>query len=301
MTAKVVVIGSVNVDLVAPCARLPRPGETLRGGVLEIVAGGKGANQALAAARLGASVALVACVGQDSWADVALAGLREQGVDLSHVSALPGVATGTAMIQVDAEGQNSILLSPGANDALTPARIDAAEDLIRSARLLVCQLETPMASVERAVAIAYAAGVPVLLNPAPAQHLPDSLLRMVDYLVPNESEAAAITATEIDDLEHAVAVAVSLSRESGGTVLVTLGKRGVMSANAQGCRHFPAPMVNAVDTTGAGDTFIGGLVAALVNGSQIDDAIAWGQRAAAISVQRHGAQAAMPSVLEMMN
>ena len=149
------------------------------------------------------------------------------------------------------------------------------------------------------MAIAHAAGVPVLLNPAPAQQLPAALLSQIDILIPNESEAAAIASLVLEDLEQAAAAAESLRHATGGTVLITLGGRGVMQADKRGCRHFPAPRVEAVDTTGAGDTFIGGFAAALVDGCPIDSAIEWGQRAAAISVQRHGAQAAMPTVAEM--
>ena len=292
--AAIVVVGSINVDLVVRCEAFARAGETVRGGPLSASPGGKGSNQALAAARMGAAVALVACVGRDHWAPLALAELRAQGVDLGHVSALADQSTGTAMIEVDSGGQNRIVLSAGANAALSPGHVEAAAEMIRQSKLLVCQLEVPVEALSRAISIAAEAGVPVLMNPAPAMQLAPSLLRQVNLLVPNEGEAALLTDTPGDGIESATRAAQSLQRLTGATVLVTLGSAGVLHADGAGCRRHFAPSAQAVDTTGAGDTFIGALSAALAEGISLERAIAWGQAAAALSVQRHGAQAAMP-------
>ena len=299
MTKSIVVVGSINIDLVLPCARLPRPGETVMGRAFRTEPGGKGANQAVAAARLGARVAFVGCVGDDAFGARLIAGFHAEDIDTTHVRRVADAATGVAMIQVDDQGQNSIVLGPGANEALSVAQVDAAAGLISAAGLLVCQLETPLAATQRAIAIAHAAGVPVLLNPAPARALPASLLRQVDVLVPNEGEAALLTGLPVQARAGADDAALKLRHEGCATVLITLGADGVLVADAQGCRHHPAPQVTARDTTGAGDTFIGAYAAARVAGEALDAAIAFAQRAAAFSVQRLGAQAAMPTQADL--
>jgi ribokinase len=295
MTKSIVVVGSINMDLVLPCARLPLPGETVMGRAFRTEPGGKGANQAVAAARLGARVAFVGCVGDDAFGARLVAGFQAEGIDTSHVRRIADTATGIAMIQVDDQGQNSIVLGPGANEALAVAQVDAAAALIAAAGLLVCQLETPLAATQRAIEIAHAAGVPVLLNPAPALALPAALLRQVDVLVPNEGEAALLTGLPMQGRAGAAEAAAQLRQAGCATVLITLGADGVLVADAQGSRHHPAPQVTVRDTTGAGDTFIGAYAAARVAGEGLDAAIAFAQRAAAFSVQRLGAQAAMPT------
>ncbi|WP_457336467.1 PfkB family carbohydrate kinase, partial [Rhizobacter sp. P5_C2] len=222
MTKRVVVLGSVNADLVLRCERLPGPGETVHGREFKVLPGGKGANQAVAAARLGAAVSFIGCVGADDHGREARRRLAAEGIELSHLAEV-AQPTGVAMILVDDHGQNSIALSAGANAALGVAQVEAAAALIASAALLVCQLESPLAAVTRAIAIAHAAGVPVLLNPAPAQALPAALLQQVDVLVPNESEAAVLLGEAL-----APADAAARLRERGpATVIVTLGADGV--------------------------------------------------------------------------
>jgi ribokinase len=295
MTKQIVVVGSINMDLMLRCTRLPQPGETVLGTDFRTEPGGKGANQAVAATRLGAQVALVGCVGDDDFGARAIAGLRAEGVGLTHLSVIEGCATGVAMVQVDDHGQNSIVLGAGANHSLTSAHLDSAARLIADAGLLICQLETPLPAVQRAVEIAHNAGVPVLLNPAPAQPLPASMLRRIDLLVPNESEAAALSGIPARGQAGAAEAAAALVRAGCGAVLVTLGPEGLVLLDGQGCHHHPAHTVRAIDTTGAGDTFIGALAAARMEGQDLRSAIDFAQRAAAFSVQRRGAQASMPT------
>jgi ribokinase len=296
----IVIIGSINMDLVLNVPRMPHPGETLSGGRFQTISGGKGANQAVACARLSADdvkVAMVACLGDDAFGTELRAALRNDGIDDSHVSTIGGEASGVASILVDASGQNSIVLAAGANDALSPAHIDAARGLIEQARIVVLQLETPLATVRHAIELAHALGKTVVLNPAPAQALPADLLAQVEYLIPNEIEAAMLAGLNAASLDSdaAIEAAVAKLRADGSSnVLVTLGEKGVYAALSSGSVHFAAQLTKAVDTTAAGDTFIGGFVAALAEGRSEADAIAFGQRAAALSVARVGAQTSIP-------
>jgi ribokinase len=286
----IVVLGSVNMDLVLRCERLPLPGETVHGSSFQRWPGGKGANQAVAAARLGAPVRFIGCVGDDDFGLEASAALRAEGVDITGLSTLTGATTGVAMITVDAAGRNAIVLSGGANDAVSARQVDAAADTVRSAALLVCQLEVPLAAVERAVALAHEAGVPVLLNPAPAAALPASLLQRVSLLVPNESEAAWLEPR----CTSPGAAAQQLRALGPATVVVTLGERGVQGADDTGTWSEPAVQVTPHDTTGAGDTFVGALAVALTEGRALRDAVRFAQQAAALSVTRAGAMPSMP-------
>jgi len=293
----IVVLGSVNADLVLRCERLPRPGETVHGQDFQTVPGGKGANQAVAAARLGGRVEFIGCIGDDAFGATARATLERAGVGTAHLRERAGVPTGVAMILVERSGQNSIALAAGANACLDIAQVDEAAATIARASLLVCQLETPLASVQHAIGIARRHGVPVLLNPAPAQPLALALLAEVDILVPNESEAAELLpgGGALDP----VAAAAALQRQGPGCVIVTLGGDGICIADPRGTRRRPAPVVQALDTTGAGDTFIGAFAVALQEGLDTDGAAAFAQRAAALSVTRAGAMASMPTRAEL--
>ncbi|MEO6921637.1 MAG: ribokinase [Collimonas sp.] len=296
----IVIIGSINMDLVLRVPRMPHPGETLSGGQFRTIPGGKGANQAVACARLSADsvkVAMIACLGDDAFGTELRAALHNDGINHQHVRTMSGMASGVASIMVDASGQNSIVLAAGANDALSPEHIDAARALIEQARIVVLQLETPLATVRHAIKLAHALGKTVVLNPAPAQALPADLLAQVEYLIPNEIEAAMLAGLPEASLDNDAAIdaAVATLRANGSAnVLVTLGSKGVYAALASGAEHFPAQPTKAIDTTAAGDTFIGGFVAALAEGRSESDAIAFGQRAAAISVARIGAQTSIP-------
>ncbi|HEU4382793.1 MAG TPA: ribokinase [Anaeromyxobacteraceae bacterium] len=290
---QVVVVGSLNMDLVARAPRLPAAGETLSGRTFSTVPGGKGANQAVAAARLGARTAMVGCVGDDAFGRELRAVLEGDGVDCQGVRAVPG-PSGVALIVVDDGGRNGIVVVPGANGLLSPEDVERQRQVLAAARVVALQLETPLETVARAARLARDLGRLVVLNPAPAQPLPASLLACADFLVPNEVEAAALTGLLVDSVEGAAAAAERLRAQGAGTVLVTLGERGVVAATPSGTRHFPARAVRAVDTTAAGDTFIGGFCAALVEGRSPPEAVDFAQAAAAISVTRPGAQPSIP-------
>ncbi|WP_175908222.1 ribokinase [Burkholderia sp. BCC1640] len=292
---RIAVVGSINVDLVTHAPRLPVPGETLLGTTFRTVHGGKGANQAVAAARLGASVAMIGCVGDDAFGARLHDALVAERIDVTHLHRIDGEATGVATITVDAHGANSIVVVPGANARLDAELIDEARDAIAGAALMVCQLEVPIETVARAIGSAIAHRTPVLLNPAPARPLFDALLARIDYLVVNETEAESLTGIAVGDDVSAVRAAEALRAKGVDNVLVTLGARGVCWRGSAGNGRHRAMAVVAVDTTAAGDTFVGGFAAARASGASMDDAIAFGQRAAAISVTRHGAQTSIPT------
>jgi ribokinase len=298
--AQIVVVGSLNMDLVARAPRLPLPGETVGGTGFATVPGGKGANQAVAAARLGARTAMIGCVGDDAFGERLRGGMLSDGIGCGALRTVEACSSGVALIVVDAAGRNAIVVVPGANGRLTPADVDAAEPLIAAAEMVVLQLETPLATVEHAARRARALGKTVVLNPAPAQALPASLLCLVDYLVPNEIEAAALAGMPVVSVPDALLAAQALRAAGAATVLVTLGVQGVVTVSAQAQVHAPAQRVQAVDTTGAGDTFIGGFCAALVQGRSVASAVAYGQAAAAICVTRPGAQPSIPFAREVV-
>ncbi|CAM3121730.1 ribokinase [Janthinobacterium lividum] len=300
----IVVIGSINMDLVLRVPRMPLPGETLTGGAFRTIPGGKGANQAVACARLSGKVAgaqqvaMVACVGDDAFGTTLRAALVGDGIIDSHITTLPGVASGIASILVDDNGQNSIVIAGGANDLLSPAHIDAAQGLIEQADIVVLQLETPMATVVHAIKLARSLGKTVVLNPAPAASLPEGVLELVDYLIPNEIEAAMLAGVSPEGAD-AKALAAALQKLGSDNVIITLGSKGVHAALYGGDFTFPAEVVKAVDTTAAGDTFIGGFVAGLASGMDEAEAIQQGQRAAAWSVTKPGAQTSIPHLHEL--
>jgi ribokinase len=300
----IVVIGSINMDLVLRVPRMPLPGETLTGGAFRTIPGGKGANQAVACARLSGKVAgaqqvaMVGCVGDDAFGATLRAALVGDGIIDSHISTLPGVASGIASILVDDNGQNSIVIAGGANDLLSPAHIDAAKELIEQADIVVLQLETPMATVVHAIKLARSLGKTVVLNPAPAASLPEGVLELVDYLIPNEIEAAMLAGVSPEGAD-AQALAAALQKLGSDNVIITLGSKGVHAALYGGDYTFPAEVVQAVDTTAAGDTFIGGFVAGLASGMDEAEAIQQGQRAAAWSVTKPGAQTSIPHLHEL--
>jgi ribokinase len=296
MTAAAVVVGSLNMDLVMRVQRPPLAGETLFGRGFSMAEGGKGGNQAVASARLGASVAMVGRVGADSFGAQLRAALQRDHVDVDHVRhAADGTPTGVAMIMVEESGENRIILAPGANLALTPADIDAASGLIAQAKLVVVQLEVPIPSVMHAILAAAHAGAGVLCNPAPAQDLPPEAWHHIDYLVPNETEASLLTGIAVADPPSAAAAARVARARGVRHVLITLGAQGVFIADPQGERLLAARDVQAIDTTAAGDCFIGGLVAGLCETMSIDQAARLGIAAASLCVTRAGAQPSLPT------
>ncbi|MEX3689206.1 ribokinase [Paraburkholderia sp. BR14263] len=299
--ARVAVVGSLNMDLVARAPRLPSPGETLAGRAFAQVAGGKGGNQAVAAARLGAQVAMIGRVGADSNGEVLRAGLMAEGIDCGALETSPGAPTGVALIIVDDASQNAIVIVAGSNGELAPETIARHEAVLARAGVVVCQLETPTDAVAAALAAARRLGKITILNPAPATGpLPAQWLPLIDYLVPNELEAAALTGLPASTPEEAARAASALREAGARNVLVTLGAQGVCALlDGAAPVHLPAPRVNAVDTTAAGDTFIGGLAARLAAGAPALEAIAFALRAASVSVTRAGAQPSIPTLAEL--
>ncbi len=297
---QVVVVGSINMDMVSHSRRLPGPGETLMGEAFVMAPGGKGANQAVAAARLGAPVAFVSRVGTRQHGAELLAALAEEGIATSGVVADPAALPGVAVIMVASEGgENSIVYVPGSNAQLSAADVQASAALLQSAQVVVAQLEVPVPAITQAFELASAAGVTTILNAAPALPVGDALLALSNWLIVNETEAGQLAGMASGSVDEAAAAALALLQRGPQQVLVTLGAQGVLLCGAAGVQHLPARVVKAVDTVGAGDTFVGGLAAGLAEGMSATDAVRLGQAAAAIAVSRSGVQSAMPRRAEI--
>lgn len=287
--AKLVVIGSSNTDMTIKGDRLPKPGETVLGGEFRMGPGGKGANQAVAAQRLGADVSFICKVGRDIFGDNAIAGYQKEGIDCSRILR-SDKASGTALILVDGNAENCIAVAPGANADLTPEDVDSVADVIRSADYLILQLEIPVESVLRAAKIAHEAGVYVILNPAPACHLPDELFGYISLITPNQTESALLSGVG-DNLDAAVEKLMQLGVKD---VVVTLGSKGSLVISEGTRALVPSLKVKAVDTTAAGDTFCGALCVALSEGCSLVDAAGFATKASALTVQKMGAQDSIP-------
>ena len=302
-TPKVTVVGSLNIDLVCHATRRPGKGETIIGDAFDIFTGGKGFNQATAAARLGAEVTLVGSVGTDPFGEMLLAATENEHIDSRFVTKRTDTGTGVATIVIEPDGDNSIIVVPRANMALTTADIDAAADTIADADVLLLQLETPVAASEHAAEIAKDSrkngGTIVILNPAPAQPLPDSLLAYVDILTPNQSEAELLSGMRVsnDEETHNAAEVLRARMVDTATsaVVLTLGEQGALILTATISERVPALSVNAVDTTGAGDAFCGALATALASGETLHTAIAFANAAGAAAVTVVGATPSMPT------
>ena len=296
---RVCVIGSANVDYTVALSRLPNPGETVSGGTLLVNLGGKGANQAVAARRLGGEVRMVGCVGDDPDGRRIAESLRAAGIDVSGLTTAPDAATGTALIMVDAQGRNQIAVAPGANHRLTVEMVAPHAGSIAWADVVACQLETPLPVVRWALGEARRQQVTTVLNPAPVQPLDAEILELVDYLTPNQHEAARLTGLSVDTLEDAGAAAARLRTAGAGVVLVTLGERGVLACEGESMAHFPAFPVEAVDTTAAGDAFNGALAVGLAAGGSLEQAIPLANAAAALACTKRGAQDSLPQRAEV--
>lgn len=293
MGKKIVVIGSSNTDMTVKTLSLPRPGETLLGGEFKMGPGGKGANQAVAAARMGGEVSFVCKVGSDMFGDSAVRGYEKDGIDTSRIlrSTKP---SGVALIMVDDKGENCISVASGANADFTEADIDSVADIIKEAEMLVLQLEISVPCVLKAARIAAEAGVKVLLNPAPACELPEELFKYVYLMTPNQTESEFYTGIHVDDEASAARAAEALRAMGVGNVLMTMGSKGSMAFTAEGEFFTPACKVEAVDATAAGDTFCGALAVALVEGKNLKEAAAFATAASALTVQKMGAQESIP-------
>jgi len=302
MQAKpVVVVGAMNVDLVARAERFPRAGETIFGDSFYRGFGGKGANQAVAAARMGVPVGFVGRVGDDAFGGEMIAHMRGQGVDTAHMKSVADCASGTAMIFVDASAQNEIVVVQGANDRLMTADIAEAEDTIAGAALVVMPFDLPLETIKETIRLAAKHGVPIIVNPAPAlpADVDTSFLEGVDVLVPNEIEAEALTGVGQDAPDFAEAAARSLREKGAKIAIVTLGEKGSMLADADGMAHVPAYKVDPIDTTAAGDAFIGGLAAGYQYFSDMRALVRFASAVAALAVTKEGAMSSLPTRREV--
>ena len=296
---KIVVIGSTNVDMVVKTDRHPLPGETRLGGIFFMNAGGKGANQAVAAARLGANVTFVTKVGNDIFGEQSIAGFRKENINTNYVFVDESASTGTALIVVNKDGENSIVVAPGANATLLPEDINKI-DHFEAAEMLLIQLEIPLETISAVVKKAKESNRKVIINPAPAQKLTDELLNGLFLITPNETEASLLTDVTVEDEESAGEAARVLLERGVENVIITLGNKGAYFQNESLKLRINAPVVTAIDTTAAGDTFSGALAVALTEKKNWEEAIKFAVAAASISVTRLGAQASVPYRSEIL-
>lgn len=300
MKPHIVVIGSTNTDMIIKVPHLPSPGETVLGGEFSVVQGGKGANQAVAAARAGGRVTFISCVGNDLFGKRSLEELKKDNIDIHAIKIVEGVSSGVALINVSGAGENSISVAPGANSKLLAVDIDKSADIIKTADIILLQLEIPLDTVRRAVELAAESNIPVILNPAPACRLDEQLLEKVSILTPNENEAALLTDLigYEDDFQT---LTNNILKKGVKNVVLTLGKKGAYFSGYGNEGHIPGCSVTAVDSTAAGDTFNGYLAVSMARGQEINCAIKTANTAAAISVTRMGAQPSIPFYDEVID
>lgn len=292
--SQITVVGSINMDLVIKAPKLPETGETVTGGQFGTFPGGKGANQAVAAARLGAQVTMVGCVGSDTFGDQLRNGLAKDGIDISHVRRHSDAPSGVVFITVDDRGRNTLVVAPGANSHLTSADVDAATEAIQASSFLLAQLEIPLEVVIHAAEVARRAGCRVILDPAPARPLPAELYRNVYLVNPNEVEAKLLTGVMVEDESDAAAAAESFLSKGCEVAVIKLGERGAYVASGAIRQLIPTVPVDAVDSTAAGDAFAGALAVALAEGKGLEAAVRFANVTGALSVTRMGAQPSMP-------
>ncbi len=301
MRSKIVVVGSSNTDMVVKVPHIPAPGETVMGSELLTISGGKGANQAVGAARAGGDVVFIACVSDDTFGTDAVENYKKDSIDTSFIKVKPGIHSGVALINVAEDGENSIAVAPGANSHLLPEDIFNARDAFRDAGIVLVQLEIPVETVSAVAELATELNIPVILNPAPGARLSKDLLKKVSVITPNETEAALLTGTKEVNEDTIPVMAKELFDMGIETVIITLGSRGVYLMNSEFQGLVPGYRVKAVDTTAAGDVFNGALASALAENKTVRQAIDFAQRAAAISVTRMGAQPSAPGLEEINN
>ena len=299
VSPRVLIVGSANVDYIIALSRLPRPGETVSEGTLTVAHGGKGANQAVAARRLGADVRFIGCLGDDASGRAVLDALGGEGIVTDGVTLTADRATGTALIAVDREGRNQIAVAPGANRLLTVEQVKARAEDFAWAQIVACQLETPLATVAWALETARTHGAITILNPAPVPDAPLDLLPLVDYLTPNVGEAARLSGIGGDSRDGAEKAASALRARGAGTVIVTLGEDGALGIGHEGVIHVAGRRVTVVDTTGAGDAFSGALAVALGERRELAAALAFANAAAALACTARGAQPSLPRRAEV--
>lgn len=300
MKPRITVLGSSNTDMVIRLDHLPRPGETLLGGSFSMAAGGKGANQAVAAARAGGEVTFIAKVGSDVFGNQAIAGFKQDGILTHCIRQDPKSNSGVALIFVDKTGQNCIAVASGANSRLTPTDVRRARSAISQADALVMQLETPLPTVVAAAELASKHHIPVILNPAPATPLPSHLLKLVSILTPNETETETLTGIKVRDVPSASRAGRALLSQGVPIAIITLGPLGAVIVNTHTSTHIPAFPAKPIDTVAAGDVFNGALAVALGQGDDLLDAVQFANAAASIAVTRHGAQASAPRTQEIL-
>jgi ribokinase len=291
----VFVLGSINQDFVLKVERRPEPGETVTNAELSTHNGGKGANQAAAAALLGASVAFLGRVGDDEFGEPLVQALEEKGIDTILIKPASGTPTGAAFITVTPDGENAITVAPGANRSLTPGDVEAAADEIGEAGVFVAQMEVPVQAVLRAVEVAAEKGTRALVNLAPTFEVPRELLEKLDPLVVNEHEAAFLLGREVEGVKGALSAAPELLSSGPRSAVITIGEDGAVLADGESVEHLPAPEVDVVDTTGAGDAFVGALATQIARGASLQEAVAYAVRAGAAAVTKEGAQGALPT------
>ncbi len=295
----ILVIGSANMDLVVTTQRFPQPGETVFGRKFGMYPGGKGANQAVAAAKLGGNVYFLGKMGNDLFREKLSASMQNDGVQLDHLLIDLHAATGMALITVDSNGQNEIVVVSGSNMNLSPADIESKRAVFTATKIVLLQLEIPLETVTRSARLAKEHGAIVILNPAPARELPQQLLSLIDYLTPNETEAAFLIKQDIHDQPSAQAAGSKLLAKGVQNIILTRGEKGALLVNNERAELFPAKKVQAVDTTGAGDAFNGALAFSLAGGKSIDEAIRFANTVAAYAVTKMGAQSSMPTTEEL--
>ncbi|HXK58608.1 MAG TPA: ribokinase [Acidobacteriota bacterium] len=297
--ARIVVVGSSNTDMVVKSARIPGPGETVLGGEFVMAAGGKGANQAVAAARLGADVTLVARVGDDLFGERAIAGFRQEKIVADYIVKDPNKPSGVALIMVDDHGENIISVAPGANAELSPEDVQKARPAIEQADVVLIQLEIPLPAVHEAARLGEQSGARVILNPAPAQPLDDTLISCVDIITPNETEAEILTGIRPDSQEQLRKAAEELLRRGVNTVVITMGGKGSFLVSGEETGMVPTVPIRPVDTTAAGDAFNAALAIALAEGRGLRESISFANRAGALTATRLGAQPSLPTRAEL--